>query len=384
MSPLRLVLQRAWRPPCSKLAAAANPRTFAAYPNQFGKHFSLANKSKLRTPTPNFHAKRFFRPSKPTSAPKDLYATLGVPPTASQAEIKKKYYAKAKETHPDTNKDNPAAAKKFAELTEAYEVLSDPNKRQQYDTFGSVGDQQADGGGMGGAGGFAGGFGGWHFQGGSGVEEEVLNEFEKLFGQAFGGGRSRQQRGRDVQVDLELDLMEAVEGTTKTVTWRSTSGDRSVEVPIPAGVDTGTNLRMTGMGEEARSNISKPGHLYIAIRVREHPIFQRDGQDVHVVVRLTLAEAVLGARVKIPTLRGSVMLTVPPGTQPGETRVMQGYGVRSDGANVGHQYIHFDLRIPKSLTAQQKASIELFGEDEKLTEQERTQRRELNRGRRRR
>ncbi len=345
-----------------------------------------------RTPT-TATPRRAFRATPAHAAPKDLYATLGVPRGADEKEIKRNYYRKAKECHPDTNKDDPAAAKKFAEITEAYEVLSDPGKRAQYDQFGVVdGDQQPGGGGGGGPGGMGGfGFpGGFEFHSGGRrmsqrEQEELFSNFEQIFGEAFGGGAfgggRRHRRGRDVQVELQLELNEVATGVRRTVAWMSPAmGSREVEVDIPAGVDSNSKLRVSEMGEPSQGGNGKPGHLYVEITVREHPIFQRDGNDVHATVRLTLAEAVLGAKVKVPTLRGTnVMLTVPAGTQPGESRVMQGYGL----AGSGNQYLHFDVRVPRSLTAGQKEAMERFGLDESMGEKERTQRRELHQGRRR-
>jgi len=306
----------------------------------------------------------------------DYYGTLGVPKGASKSDIKKAYYKEAKKCHPDTNAGDPAAAKKFAQLTEAYEVLSDEGKRKAYDQFGKAG---VDGGGAGGfpgggfpGGGFpGGGFGG--FQDGQRMSpEDIFEAFERAFGQ---GGRQRgPARGRDVQVGMQLDLMQAAKGCRRTVSWRSpTEGQRNLEVDIPAGVDSGMNLRINGQGEEGPGG---RGSLFIQVAVAEHPIFERDGTDIHVKVRLALTEALLGSSVVIPTLDGEVSLKVPAGTQTGDRRVMTRRGIQASGARQpGHQFVHFEVIVPRKLSARQRELIEEFRNDEdELTDEARTKR----------
>ena len=166
-------------------------------------------------------------------------------------------------------------------------------------------------------------------------------------------------RGRDVQVGVTLDLLQAANGCRQTVSWRSPSGGvRSHEVNIPAGVDNGMNLRLNGKGEDGPAG---PGVLYVQISVAEHPVFERDGADLHVRVRLSLAEAVLGTKVVIPTLEGDVSLKVPAGTQTGDRRVMTGRGIKVTGARQsGHQFVHFQVMIPRELSPKQKELIEAF------------------------
>jgi len=289
----------------------------------------------------------------------DYYATLGVPKGASKSDIKKAYYSAAKKCHPDTNAGDPAAAKKFAELTEAYEVLSDDEKRSTYDRFGKAG--VSGDGGMGGPGGFGGG-------GRQMRPEEIFEAFERAFGGGFGGGdpfaRMRAPpRGRDVQVSVQLDLMQAAKGTRQTVTWNSPSeGRQSFEVDIPAGVDSGMNLRIPGRGEDGPAG---RGTLYIVVSVLEHPVFERDQSDVHVKVRLQLSEALLGTSVTIPTLDGDVRLKVPAGTSTGTRRVMTGRGIQPPGQGQrGHQYVHFEVLLPRELTERQRALLEEWREDE--------------------
>jgi molecular chaperone DnaJ len=298
----------------------------------------------------------------------DYYEALGIDKEASKSDIKKAYYKKAKQYHPDTNPGDADAAKKFAQLTEAYDVLSDGEKRKMYDAYGHVDDNGM--GGMGG-GGFHGGFG----RGGPMNVEDIFNIFEEAFG---GGGRPRQRgppRGRDVQVSVALDLLEAAKGCKKTVAWRSPSdGKKSLDVTIPAGVASGMNLQINGRGEDGPAG---PGNLYISVMVSEHPIFERDGSDLHVRVRLTLAEAVLGGVVTVPTLDGPVNLKVPPGTQTGDRRVMTGRGIKQPvgRGGSGHQYVHFQVLIPRRLSDEQKGLLEAFRELEQgLSDDERSRR----------
>ena len=294
-----------------------------------------------------------------SSGKADYYAELGVGRDASKSDIKKAYYKKAKQYHPDTNQGDPAAAKKFADLTEAYEVLSDDEKRPVYDQYGHAG-LEGGGGGFGGGGPFGGGGG---FGGRNMTPEEIFSMFEEAFGGGLGGARRRgPQRGRDVQVGLQLALREAAFGCKKTVAWRSPSeGDKSLDVTIPAGVDSGMNLQLRGMGEKGPAG---PGNLYISIGVEEDAVFERDGADVHVKVRLRLAEALLGGKIIIPTLKGDVRMNVPPGTQTGDRRVMTGRGIAASGRSAGHQYVHFEVSIPKKLSARQQELIEEFAQEE--------------------
>jgi len=201
-----------------------------------------------------------------------------------------------------------------------------------------------------------------------------------VFEQAFGGqmgGFQRQRgpaRGRDVQVGVSLDLAEAAKGCTKEVRWRSPSaGAKSKEVQFPAGVDSGMNLKLAGQGEDGPGG---SGNLYISISVQEHPIFERDGADVHVKVRLSITEAILGAKIVIPTLEGKVSLKVPAGTQSGDRRVMMGRGVphmRASGS--GTQYVHFEVLTPRKLSERQRQLLDEFSqEEEPISEDARTRR----------
>jgi len=306
----------------------------------------------------------------------DYYGVLGVPKTANKSDVKKAYYSAAKKCHPDTNAGDPAAAKKFAALTEAYEVLSDDEKRATYDRFGKAG---VNGDGMGGAGGFGGGFGGGQQM----RAEDIFEAFERAFGGQGGAdpfSQFRRQRGpargRDVQVNVQLSLDQAAKGTRHTVAWRSPSdGSRKeLEVDIPAGVDSGMNLRIAGKGEDGPGG---RGTLFIAVSVLEHAVFERDGADVHVKVRLSLSEAILGASVKIPTLDGDVNLKVPGGTRTGDRRVMSSRGIQLPGTRQrGHQFVHFEVLIPRTPVDERHRQLveELRQFEPSLSAEERTSR----------
>jgi len=286
---------------------------------------------------------------------------------ASPADIKRAYYAQAKKYHPDTNKNDPAAAKKFAAITEAYELLSDSTRRQAYDTFGREGEQA----------GAAGGMGGFHqgFHQGFASPEELMRAFQEAFGGGGGGfaSRRRANRGRDVTVQLTVTLEEVAHGCQKTATWRSSSGEeRKLQVNVPAGIDSGMNMCLEDQGEPG----PQPGDLYLTFVVLEHPVFERAEQNLHVKVRLTLPEALLGAKVVVPTLSGNVSVKVPPGTKTGDRRVIQGHGLPSAmRSGKGHQYIHFEVVMPKQLSKRARELIEeLASEVRGLSDSERSKR----------
>lgn len=291
----------------------------------------------------------------------DYYDVLGVSRDADKNEIKKKYYQLAKKYHPDTNKDDPDAAKKFAEATEAWEILGNDEKRQKYDTFGHAGVDEN--------GGFGGGGGGFH------DFNDIFGDFASMFGEQGGRRRANQpQRGADIQVNITLSFMEAVNGTirdlnltaneecepckgtgakpgTKKKRCQTCNGSgveilqqgffavetpcrrcrgegsiiespcttcrgkgtvkkpRTVEVKIPEGVDQGMNLRLAHQGEPGTKG-GPSGHLYVGINVQPDPFFKRRKTDVHVDVPISVAQAVLGGNVVVPTLTGEVEMKV--------------------------------------------------------------------------
>lgn len=360
-------------------------------------------------------------------AKRDYYEVLGVPKTASKSELKKAFYKLAKKYHPDANPDDKEAEAKFKEANEAYQVLSDDDKRAQYDQLGPEAFEQATQGGGGGGDPFGGGFGG--FQGGFGG-------FEDIFGDIFGGGgRRRQQngpqRGADMRLDLEISFEEAAFGVTKEVKVNrdqtcehchgqgaepgsqvdtcdqchgtgyvrqvqntmfgqmvnerpcpkchgegkivknpckkchgtgTVKGSKTITVKIPAGVDEGSRLRVSGEGGAGQKG-GPSGDLYVYLYVRPHKVFQRDGVNVICEVPVNIVQATLGAEIKVPTLDGQVTMKIPEGTQPGSVLRLKGRGIPNlRGGQRGDQLVRVKVIIPTKLNEKQKEALRNFGE----------------------
>lgn len=357
-------------------------------------------------------------------AKKDFYEVLGIAKGASEDEIKKAYRKLARQHHPDLNKEKPEeAAEKMKELNEAYEVLSDTGKRQQYDQFGHAAFDPSQGGGQGGFGGF-GGFGG--DAGGFG------DIFDMMFGGAGGGRRRRpngSERGDDLRYDLELTFEEAAFGVNKNIqvtrleTCDTCHGSgaaegthpetcpvchgtgqvqqqvntpfgrmmnvvacqrcngtgqiitnpcptckgkgrvrktRTLEVKVPAGVDEGARLRMSGEGEGGLRG-GPSGDLYVYLHVKDHPLFERDGNDVWCEVPLSMVKATLGAEIEVPTLDGKVSLKIPEGTQTGKVFRLKDKGIpRLHGRDRGDQYVRVKVITPTKLDDRQRQLLEEF------------------------
>lgn len=274
----------------------------------------------------------------------DPYATLGVSRSASEKDIKSAYRKLAKELHPDRNKDNPKAAERFSQVTHAYDLLSDADKRARFDR----GEIDADGnpanpfGGMGGGfggGGFRGGQQGFRpedFQGFGGADGPDLGDiFEGLFGGARGGGgggfasgfgRRQAPKGANVAYRVAVPFVDAV---TLAPQRLNLPDGTTVEVKLPAGVDSGTQMRLGGKGQPGPGG---NGDAMVTIEVQPHPFFKRDGDDVRLDLPITLAEAVLGGEVRVPTPDSAVKLKVPRGASSGKTLRVRGRGFhRKDG-----------------------------------------------------
>lgn len=284
----------------------------------------------------------------------DPYQILGVARTATEADIKKAYRKLAKELHPDRNTDNPKAAERFSQATNAYDLLSDKDKRARFDR----GEIDGDGNpaapfGYGGGGPRPGGGGfrsqGYEFGGG---EADVGDIFEGLFGGGrsrggggfsggFGGfGRQAPSKGSDIQYRLQVPFTDAATLTPQRVTL----GDgKAIEVKLPAGVATGTQMRLAGKGEPGAGGA---GDAIVTIEVQPHRFFTRDGDDVRVDLPIALSEAVLGAKVKAPTVENPVMLTVPAGTSSGKTLRLKGKGFHKKGGGRGDQLITLMVDVP--------------------------------------
>ncbi|KAL7861035.1 hypothetical protein AOLI_G00173840 [Acnodon oligacanthus] len=356
-------------------------------------------------------SKLSFHTSAPANNKQDLYQILGVPRTASQKEIKKAYYQMAKKYHPDTNKDDPQAKEKFAQLAEAYEVLIDEVKRKQYDTYGSAGFEAGQAGA---------GAGQHYWSGGASVDPEEL--FRKIFGE-FSGGQGFGDFsifGQPQEYVMELTFTQAAKGVNKEITvnvdgtcqrcdgkghepgskiqhchqcngtgmetvntgpfvMRSTcrrcggrgsvitspcmacrgTGQtkqrRTIMIPVPAGIEDGQTVRMPVGNKE----------IFITFRVQKSPVFRRDGADIHSDVSVSVAQAMLGGTVRAQGLYETINLAIPAGVQADQRIRLSGKGIpRVSGYGYGDHYIHIKIRVPRMLTDRQRALIMSYAEDE--------------------
>ncbi len=354
---------------------------------------------------------------------RDYYEVLGVDKSVSEDELKKAYRKAAKKYHPDLNPGDAEAEKNFKEVNEAYEVLSDPEKRARYDQFGHAGVDPNFGAG---GGGYGGGFGGFDFG--------DLGDLGDIFGSFFGGGGSRRnpnapRRGSDTAAHVIISFEEAAKGCKKTIkvtriekcndcsgsgaangsspktcsvcrgtgqvvvaqrtpfgtmqtqrpceTCRGTgkiidnpcstcSGKGRIrhtlneEINIPAGIDDGQAINIRG-GGDAGLNGGPNGDLRINVTVRPHPIFERDGFDVYCEIPITFTQAALGAEITVPTIDGKVKFTIHEGTQPGDEFKLKGKGIqRLNYSGKGDQYVKIAVEVPKNLTKEQKEALKSF------------------------
>ena len=345
------------------------------------------------------------------SEKRDYYEILGVGHDADVAELKRAYRKLALELHPDRNPGDQEAEARFKEASEAYQVLSDSEKRGLYDRFGHEGPR---------GGGFGGGFSNMG---------DIFSAFGDIFGDMFGGftgGHSRASAcGADLETQVELTLAEVAKGAAKEIKVRRriacgdcsgsgaaagtgrercqqcggrgqvmhqqgflmiqttcpicrgegtivrkpcptcrgsglTSAEENLQVTIPAGVEDGSTLRLSGRGEAAPGG-GQPGNLYVSLRVTNDPRFERDGADLHTLVALSFPQAALGATVKAPSLDGEIEVAIPEGTQPGDTVSFRGKGLpRLQGRGSGDLVMHLKLVVPRMLTAEQEQSLRAF------------------------
>ncbi|MDP9265312.1 MAG: J domain-containing protein [Chloroflexota bacterium] len=296
---------------------------------------------------------------------KDYYKTLGVSKDAAAADIKKAYRKLARQHHPDVNK-TAGAEKRFKEINEANEVLSDPEKRTRYDSLGPGWEQYAQqGGGAGARDGFQ-----WVYTtpgGGRGTFGEdaggFSDFFRTIFGDAsgpqtgdetFGRRRARARAGADLEHDLEISLAEAYRGTDRTVQVRRPDGTvRSLDVKIPPGVRDAQRVRLAGQGGSGAGG-GPAGDLFLRVHVRPHPFFERDRDDLRAELPVALHEALLGAEVTLPTLKGRVTLRIPPETQNGRTIRLAGQGMPRAGGGYGDLYVTVKVVMPQKLTDRER------------------------------
>lgn len=280
----------------------------------------------------------------------DPYSVLGVARDADEKAIKTAYRKLAKELHPDRNKDNPAAAERFGQVTRAYDLLSDKEKRAAFDR----GEIDEDGNPRM-PHGFGGGFGGSRPHGGGfgGAEEIDLSD---LFGGIFGGqarggpgggfgGRARSApppRGADVAYRLKVPFTDAATQAPQRITL---ADGKTIDLKLPAGVDSGTQMRMAGKGQPGPGG---HGDAMVTIDVEPHRFFKRDGDTIRLDLPITLKEAVEGAKVKVPTVDGAVMLTIPAGSSSGRTLRLKGKGFSSKGGGRGDQLVTLMIVLPEA------------------------------------
>lgn len=348
------------------------------------------------------------------SRKRDYYEILGLDRDASDDAIKKAYRKLAMQNHPDRNPGDKEAEERFREASEAYQVLSDSERRAQYDRFGHAAFEQGAG------------FGGFDF--GGGFAEDL---FSDLFGELFGGrgrSRSRSRRGDDLRYDLEIAFEEAAEGAEKRIeiprvskcddcggSGAADGADRvtcggcqgsgqvryqqgfftiaktcnqcrgagtvvknpcrgcsgagvrqkmvSLDVRIPPGVDEGTRLKLRGEGAPGQAG-GPAGDLYVMLSVREHPLFSREGSHIICEIPITFPEAALGAEIEVPTLGGKVMMKVPAGTQSGSVFRLKGKGVPDPrGYGRGDELVRVSVEVPRQLTARQRELLSEFARD---------------------
>jgi curved DNA-binding protein len=302
---------------------------------------------------------------------KDYYQTLGVPRTATDADIKKNFRKLAREFHPDVAKDKKKAEEKFKEINEAYEVLSDAGKRKKYDELGADWKSGAEFRPPPGAGG---GFGGQRGFRGRPMSADDLNThfggtgfsdfFEQLFGGrmrgGFGGqsgfaGETEAPERQDIEGDILVPLEEAARGALRTVTVRRENRTDSHQVKIPAGITEGQKLRIAGRGEHG-------GDLYLRIRLAKHPDFEVDGHNLVHELELAPWEAALGAEISVPTLDGKVNIKIPAGTASGQKFRVRGHGLGKDG----DLHITAKIVVPAKITDAQKKLWEQLAKESKF------------------
>jgi molecular chaperone DnaJ len=293
-------------------------------------------------------------------AERDYYDILGVKKTATADEIKKAYRGLAKKFHPDKNKGNKDAENKFKEMSEAYAVLSDTEKREQYDRLGKEafrsGGNPFQGGGnpfQGGANPFGAGFDFSQFAGGGARGRGARRTggtggFTDIFSDLFGGGVNFEQgpeRGSDLEAELTIDFRDAILGTTMDLTING----KGVKVKIPEAVSDGQRIRLRGKGAPGSSG-GPAGDLNVLIHIRPHPLFERRGDDIYIDLPIKVGEAIRGAEVEVPTIHGPVRARIPAGTQGGQTFRLRGKGVKKK-SGAGDHYYRVAITVPKVASA---------------------------------
>ncbi len=310
---------------------------------------------------------------------KDYYSLLNVSRSATADEIKKSYRKLAMQYHPDKNPGDKKAEEKFKEFSEAYEILSDPKKREMYDQFGHAGAQSGFGG-AGGPFGSAGGFGG--FSGGGAGQGQ--DPFQDIFGDVFseifgargysggpgagtGGPRRRQQKGSDLRYTLNIAFEESALGIEKVISFvRQRNGKdetAKLAVNVPAGVKEDQRLKLAGEGDGPAGG-GAAGDLYVIIKIQEHPLFKRQENDILMDLPVTYTDAILGTSVEIPTLSGKAVIRIPPGTHTGQTFRLKGKGFpKVGGFSAGDMMVRLIVDTPEKISNRQKELLEELSKD---------------------
>lgn len=307
----------------------------------------------------------------------DYYNVLGVDRGASEDEIRKAYRELARKHHPDVNPDNPAAKEKFQAVQQAFEVLNDSKKRKQYDQFGP-GFESMGGGGAGGP--WGGGRPGGGFPGagrGGGAADFDLNDLFgggagpgaagggfadlfKQFGGGAGGPRGRAAppaKGADIEHEITIPFNIAVLGGEAAIGIARADGKQeTITAKVPAGVDDGRKIRLRGQGNPSPTG-GADGDLLLTIRVAPHPVFRRSGKRLEVTAPITLAEAAQGAKIDLPTPKGTITLTVPPGTSSGKRLRVKGHGVDPNGESPGDLYAELQIELPAEMSEEDRATL---------------------------
>ncbi|MFV0416130.1 MAG: DnaJ C-terminal domain-containing protein [Chthoniobacterales bacterium] len=301
---------------------------------------------------------------------KDYYKILGVSKSASADEIRKAFRKLARVHHPDVAKDKKAAEEKFKEINEAYEVLSDSDKRSKYDAYGENWEHAARAGAQG-QGGFqyeqAGGFGGFP-QGGEGVQYEFggtgfSDFFEQMFGTRRGHARGAgafgfeesPQRGQDIEADISVSLEEALNGSTRSISFRRSDSTtpETYTVKIPRGVREGQRIRLTGVGGKGVSG-GPAGDLYMRVKLQKHPDYRVEGSQIFYDFEIPVYQAVLGSEVQIPTPDGRARLKIPAGSQSGKRFRFSGRGLPDKDGKRGDFYVILIPQLPENLSSEAK------------------------------
>jgi len=305
---------------------------------------------------------------------KDYYKILGVDKSANAEAIKRAYRRLARKYHPDVNKGK-GSAERFKEINEANEVLGDPEKRKRYDMVGADWQRYAREGSRPGAQ----DFGGFqvHFGRGGDHGDFGFSDFFKTFfgdlgvktgpstssrrgdlGDVFGGTRASGRRGEDLQSPIEISLEEAYSGTKRIIELETDQGHRRLEVKIPPGVRDGSKVRVAGEGGGGQGSGLK-GDLYLVVRIRPHPLFERKDDDLHIEIPISVVEAALGAEIEVPTFRGKVSMKIPPETSSGKTFRLAGYGMlHMRGGGSGDQLVKVRVVFPSPLTEAERKHFE--------------------------